>query len=553
MSPTVNKKGMDLVEIESSDSGIDSIDSTLQHADEEAIVKCLAQCRIPSTYGGTHRLHIYKNNIDQEEHMAIVFGNYYSTSLNLQWEGDDEIKRRMRGAMEDLPESDPTPPLVRIHSCCFTGETLGSTRCDCAEQLQEAMKIMSVQGGIIIYMKQEGRGIGLADKLLAYNLIDMGHDTLSANLALGHPADARTYNIATAILKDFNIQKVRLLTNNPHKIKSLKEEGIIVVERLAMIPSSWKEPSSWKAQDRDGYLMTKVQRMGHETSNMYTNHRMFVKSLDSDQLLGKVYLQASDIPMAGVGTTDCGFLQYANCNTAKGYTWLNGRSHAENNPDCQKNPIPTLIANADSQAQYYPCGLVANAMFSDTISDLTCIGNCRISSYQFTQTGIAWPEDNGLYAKTQWATAVSNGQPLNQTVNKLLIPPPQWRTGWPDIYGNGYTADNLPDLAKWERFQVWMRKAGLPTARKLWGRNTTETMDAGTWQVSVTDVWDCVRFSGRKALVFAETGVLGPRNDFMSHLFFAVGAGSLLAGIFLVLLKPRTTGDLSMLSWNRNE
>ncbi|KAJ3270130.1 hypothetical protein HDV01_000515 [Terramyces sp. JEL0728] len=318
--------------------------------------------------------------------------------------------------------------------------------------------------------------------------------------------------------------------------------------------SQWKYDNATKTCTLQFVLEKKLEETVHmyvRTSNMYTNHRMFVKSLDSDQLLGKVYLQASDIPMAGVGTTDCGFLQYANCNTAKGYTWLNGRSHFENNPDCQQNPVPTLNANADAQAQYYPCGLIANAMFSGNL--VLTRHNLRpelVPVYQFTQTGIAWPEDNGLYAKTQWATAVSNGQPLNATVNKFLIPPPQWR--WPDIYGNGYTAGNLPDLAKWERFQVWMRKAGLPTARKLWGRNTTEVMDAGTWQVSVIDVWDCVRFSGRKSLVFAETGILGPRNDFLSHLFFAVGGGSLLAAIFLVLLRPRATGDLSMLSWNRN-
>ncbi|GAA5975114.1 hypothetical protein JCM11641_000044 [Rhodosporidiobolus odoratus] len=136
------------------------------------------------------------------------------------------------------------PPLVRIHSECFTGETIGSQRCDCGEQLDEAFRLITLSGrGVVVYLRQEGRGIGLLEKMRAYNLQDLGHDTVTANLMLGHGADLRTYGVAGGILRDLGVAGggVRLLTNNPDKIKQIEGEGVRVRERVGMVPRSWVE------------------------------------------------------------------------------------------------------------------------------------------------------------------------------------------------------------------------------------------------------------------------------------------------------------------------
>ncbi|KAJ3297492.1 hypothetical protein HK104_000451 [Borealophlyctis nickersoniae] len=219
-------------------------------------------------------------------------------------------------------------------------------------------------------------------------------------------------------------------------------------------------------------------------SNMYQNHRLYVKSESADQLKGTVFRKASDI------TGDCGWLQYANCDVAAQKTWTGGGSQADNNPDCMTAPgsRAAVIKNADVDAQYYPCGLVANSMFTDSITPLTCINSststpCPSTPYTFSESGIAWEEDAGLYELTGWI----NDTTLANEIPRKLIPPPQWRKAWASQWGTGYTAGNLPDFKKWERFQVWMRKAGLPTFRKLWGRNDTAELGAGEWQVSITD------------------------------------------------------------------
>ncbi|NKQ36772.1 MAG: GTP cyclohydrolase II [Chloroflexi bacterium] len=183
--------------------------------------------RIP-TEQGVFQLCYYRNNQDNKEHLALILG---------------DISR----------ESDP---LVRIHSECFTGDVLGSLRCDCGPQLQQAMQQIAAAGsGIIIYLRQEGRGIGLLDKLRAYNLQDMGYDTVEANLLLGHQADGRDYTAAALILQDLGVRSLRLLTNNPAKIAGLEAHGLRVSQRIPLTVPPNRENAA--------YLQTKVARMHH--------------------------------------------------------------------------------------------------------------------------------------------------------------------------------------------------------------------------------------------------------------------------------------------------
>lgn len=147
----------------------------------------------------------------------------------------------------------PSTPLVRVHSECLTGDALGSLKCDCGEQLQAALKRIAEEGGMLIYHRQEGRNIGLLNKVNAYALQDQGLDTVAANHQLGFAADERTYEIVETILEHFGIKKMRLLTNNPKKIESLK--GVEIVERVPLIV----EPNPYN----ENYLRTKKEQMGH--------------------------------------------------------------------------------------------------------------------------------------------------------------------------------------------------------------------------------------------------------------------------------------------------
>ena len=183
--------------------------------------------RIPTRHGEFHLCH-YINTEDNKEHLAFYAG--------------------------DLEDAEQV--LVRVHSECFTGDVLGSLRCDCGEQLDRALQLISQTGqGVVIYLRQEGRGIGLEQKLRAYNLQDQGYDTVDANLMLGHEADERRYWLAAAILQDLGVRSVRLMTNNPAKIHALTAEGVTVVARVAIEVGLNRE-------NRD-YLFTKATRMNH--------------------------------------------------------------------------------------------------------------------------------------------------------------------------------------------------------------------------------------------------------------------------------------------------
>ncbi|KAG9243958.1 GTP cyclohydrolase II-domain-containing protein [Calycina marina] len=261
-------------------------------------VNCVVRARIPTTTGTEMFLHLYQNSEDNKEHLAIVFGNQIrSQSLDRVREGETEMDRLIRGAYngrlypgrtaskqseagEAESSRQQTPrqaqaPMVRIHSECYTGETVWSARCDCGEQLDEAARLMSLpnpstgqpNGGIIIYLRQEGRGIGLGEKLKAYNLQDLGNDTVEANLLLRHPADARSYGLATAMLVDLGVSDLRLLTNNPDKVRAVEgpNRDIVVRERLAMVPIAWRKGGIGGIQSEEvgGYLKTKIEKMGH--------------------------------------------------------------------------------------------------------------------------------------------------------------------------------------------------------------------------------------------------------------------------------------------------
>ncbi len=194
----------------------------------ELVVERVAEREIGSGFGGTFRAICYRNDFDRHEHLALVAGDI-STDL---------------------------PVTVRIHSQCLTGDVFGSTRCDCGDQLRLAIERISREGrGVVVYMHQEGRGIGLANKIRAYALQDQGRDTVEANLELGFKEDLRDYGITAQIVKDLGIRQVRLLTNNPQKVAGLERYGVSVVERspIEAVPHD----------DNIAYLRTKKSKLGH--------------------------------------------------------------------------------------------------------------------------------------------------------------------------------------------------------------------------------------------------------------------------------------------------
>jgi GTP cyclohydrolase II len=193
----------------------------------ELTIKRQVAARIPTRHG-TFQLMLFTNNFDNKEHLAFVMG---------------DIK-------------DKENVLLRVHSECFTGDIMGSLRCDCGEQLDAALAtIAKARLGVILYLRQEGRGIGLADKLRAYNLQDQGLDTVEANLRLGHKPDERDYTVAALMIRDLGIRSIKLLTNNPQKINDLSQLGVTVRRRVPVkIPA---RPENLY------YLQTKKQRMDH--------------------------------------------------------------------------------------------------------------------------------------------------------------------------------------------------------------------------------------------------------------------------------------------------
>jgi GTP cyclohydrolase II len=195
-----------------------------------------AEAELPTSHG-PFRVFVFRDadappDVPAEEHMAIVRGD-------------------LNGASNVL---------CRVHSECWTSEVLGSLKCDCRDQLDAALERIASEGtGVIVYLRQEGRGIGLGNKIRAYALQNSGADTVEANLALGFAADERTYDLAAAILADLGVRSVRLLTNNPLKVAGVKAAGVIVADRI----SHWVGENQYNA----GYLAVKRRKMGHHPDN----------------------------------------------------------------------------------------------------------------------------------------------------------------------------------------------------------------------------------------------------------------------------------------------
>jgi 3,4-dihydroxy 2-butanone 4-phosphate synthase/GTP cyclohydrolase II len=199
----------------------------------ESFVKRLATVKLPTKYGSEFTAIVYTNDIDNNIHLALVKGEI---------KPEDEI-------------------LVRVHSQCLTGDVFGSERCDCGEQLHKAMEMIKKEGkGVILYMKQEGRGIGLINKLKAYELQDKGLDTVEANIKLGFKPDLRDYGVGAQILVDLGVRKMRLMTNNPKKIVGLEGYGLKVVERVSI--------ETRPNEKNIIYLKTKKKKLGHMLNNV---------------------------------------------------------------------------------------------------------------------------------------------------------------------------------------------------------------------------------------------------------------------------------------------
>ena len=199
----------------------------------ETHVERVAETRLPTRHGD-FTAYGYRITVDDSEHIALVHGDI----------------------------SGPEPVLTRVHSECLTGDVFGSHRCDCGPQLDEALERIVEEGrGVVVYLRgHEGRGIGLVAKLQAYQLQDGGRDTVDANLDLGLPADARHYGTATQVLRDLGVSSVRLMTNNPDKVRNLEDFGVPVAARVPLTP----HPNDHNI----AYLLTKRDRMGHDLPNL---------------------------------------------------------------------------------------------------------------------------------------------------------------------------------------------------------------------------------------------------------------------------------------------
>ncbi len=202
----------------------DLIEYRIRH---ECLVEATAITRLPLQKHGEFTMTLFANQLDNAEHFSLS--------------KPTAVKNQV--------------PLVRIHSECITGDVFGSCKCDCGSQLEQSLALIAAEGGVLIYLRQEGRGIGLTNKLKAYALQEEGYDTVDANVELGLPVDSRNYGVAFQILKHMQVNAVRLLTNNPHKVEAMTQYGIAVIERIPLLVPA--------TPDNQTYLKTKQEKLGH--------------------------------------------------------------------------------------------------------------------------------------------------------------------------------------------------------------------------------------------------------------------------------------------------
>jgi hypothetical protein len=239
----------------------------------------------------------------------------------------------------------------------------------------------------------------------------------------------------------------------------------------------------------------------YRLSNFYQNHRRYVKSLDTDQLKGEALSNSS------IDGSSCNPLELDH----------NGKA-------------------------YYPCGLIANSIFNDTLNSPVAVnqaGGQSSEQYRMTNKSVAWGSDAALYKKTKYT-------------NQQVSPPPNWRKRYP----NGYTDETpIPDLAEYEEFQVWMRTAGLPTFSKLALRNDNETMKQGIYQMEIYDFFPVKIYDGKKAILISTRTVVGGKNSFLGIAYVVLGGLCIVLGVLFTvahLIKPRKLGDHTYLSWNND-
>ncbi|KAJ3070989.1 hypothetical protein HDU98_005951 [Podochytrium sp. JEL0797] len=270
--------------------------------------------------------------------------------------------------------------------------------------------------------------------------------------------------------------------------------------------------------------------MYYRLTNFYQNHRRYVKSFDANQL-ANIGVNNNSPPPAP--SSVCSPLSKPTDAPVGTYKW-----------------VPTVdgAQTFDSNAVIYPCGLIANSYFSDVISDLTQPSVPGSSAIKFANTGLAWPSDA---AKFQTSTLFAPGT-VSGNLTTMVFPPPQWIASFPE-YANGYTTANYPNVANMERFQVWMRPAGLPNFRKLWGRLDSDLL-AGQYQIVITNNFNVNTFGGTKSIVISTVSILGGKNPFLGIAYIVVGIVCWILGLLFLLrhmVKPRKLGDYTYLSWNQ--